>query len=380
MKKLFKDINKILLIVFIFSLPVKAFAGRGPWGVVKKLTGKAFLLDGDHSSELVEGQHFYDFSEILTEEGAQIVFSDFFDHLYILSGEGHLKVLNRIVELRRGFFWVQALNSTSNEFSIQTANAYVNYKERGESILSFDPETGKSQLLVMKGVVSFGNLLHSELSLNVHEGQFSFVIPMENEGLPRNPTPVGFASYKKILSLFPGIRPLKNSKTELNAYEDLLLKEKKSNTRKLASIATEEESKDKKSSGSILYLRNSKTYDEQKKEEEFVLNYHKKRVSQFREIASMTKKKVIKKKKNKIVKIFSPRPLKKSPTQKSKKERIPASIPNMIKNEVQVPHIDSGTLFQSLSDEEKEQKRHPGEVQSLMKELKSIKQDYNKSY
>ena len=174
------------------------------------------------------GDYLYDFSEVMTEEGAQVSFSDYYDHQFHLAGSGHLKIMNKIVELVRGYLWVQSYRATKIPFNIQTANSSVKYYD-GEAIISFDSLVGKSQIMVLKGDFRIGNILHKvrHFDVVVADGEFSSVDNEFNGGNPRGTTPVGYKSFQKVLSLFTGIKPLDEDNDLYRAVKRMPYKEKK---------------------------------------------------------------------------------------------------------------------------------------------------------
>ena len=105
-----------------------------------------------------------------------------------------------MIELTRGYLWIQS-HANHQGHRIQTANATIEY-QKGESIVSFDHYAGKTQLLVIKGKVQLGNMLHQGMNVTVSDGKFSFVDNDYNDGVPRRPTSIGFSSFKNIKKYF----------------------------------------------------------------------------------------------------------------------------------------------------------------------------------
>ncbi|MBF0315944.1 MAG: hypothetical protein HQK52_21160 [Oligoflexia bacterium] len=192
---------------------------------VKSISGKVFASFNEKTWILEEGASIDDLTEVLTEESAAITFSDLEGRRYHLSGATHVKFMNRLVELRKGHVWVELVTSPTEirnlspedfdkrkDLEIHTANAIAKCS-RGEFILSYDypqiDEEGRTQLLCISGECSFGNLIQNDYKVKLTAGQFSFVSKDYDEGMPRNGTPVGFDSYKSVLTLFrevPGFR------------------------------------------------------------------------------------------------------------------------------------------------------------------------------
>ena len=102
MRKLFKNTNliKILLASFLLSLSVYA---KAPRGVVSATKGNVFLLANGTMKELHIGDYLYEFDEVFTEIGASATIQDYYDNQYHLSGSGHVRIMNRLVELKSGY-------------------------------------------------------------------------------------------------------------------------------------------------------------------------------------------------------------------------------------------------------------------------------------
>lgn len=379
MKKLFKSIRSSFLLTFFICFSTWA---SSPLALVNSVKGNAFVMKQDGTTKtLSPGDHLYDFDEIVTETGGQISFSDYYDHQYHLSGSGQLKVLNKMVELKRGYLWQQSYKD-GEEYITQTANAVVKYMG-GESIVSFDPFSGKTQLLVIKGDFELSNLVQKFLKLNVREGQFSFIDNEYEQGRPRNPTPLGYNSFRKVTSLFKGVSPLEKQK----AYDKLKTRPtmELARARGIASVKNE-----KKKEGEIIYLtRDRNTIKE--RQQALLLDYEKK-ISKM----SKPKKKAFKpsyaKKSAANVKVFGGKFLKKTVTPKNiakkttkkveiEPKRVPASVSSKNHSNVGKKKKEKASGFEkSLMDAYKNQMRHSDETNELIKDLKNYKQDYKTSY
>jgi hypothetical protein len=195
------------LILVLLLLSFQALAKQV--AVVKSVRGKVFASKAGKTWELSERDVIQDFTEIISEEGSQISFYDFYDHKFHLAGAGHVKLLGRIVELKQGYLWVQSFNDNAT-FTVQTANANTRYK-KGEAIISFDSVNGKSQVLSLSGTVQFSNIMEDHLKLDLLPGTFSFVDNSYEHGMPRKPTPIGYLSFKKVVTLYDGIRPIEKN-------------------------------------------------------------------------------------------------------------------------------------------------------------------------
>lgn len=404
MKKSYKNIKRISLLTLLFVTTITQFA----WAdksrvVVTEVRGNAFVLQNGKTALLKSGDTLTDFSEIVTEVGSQVTFSDYSDHSFFLAGSGQIKILNKLIELSRGYLWIQS-HANHSGHRIQTANATIEYK-RGESIISFDHYVGKTQLLVIKGKVGLENVLQKGTGVVVHDGKFSFVDDDYNNGIPRKPTNIGFASFKKVTSLFEGVEPVIKD-DQINDF-----KNKSSRSRALASI-NEQTSFDVKldkeaaqaGQGRIIYLTKQKKFVKNS------VNLDK----LYKEELRLASKRPVKKwapnrtSKSKVqVHIYG---LKGSLKTNMKSKRLPASVNNKSKKNYQeieeVISIKSAlknsgrkksrrtpaslnrkvkiktndNFESSLVDEYKQQLRHSGEVNSLIDDLKTYDQDYKKEY
>ena len=210
--------NKIFIVLSFLSLNINAAETNSQYGRVVELKGSGFISYQGKTSEMVKGQIINSGSEIVIEHQGQVTFTDNSDHRFHLGNSSSVLVSHSGVELRSGDLWVQSLNK-NDDYKIQTANAIINY-QGGEAILSYDLNKGKTQLMVINGMMKLSNLRAPELNLNVAEGHFSFIDNSYEEGAPRDPTQVGEKTYGQLLSLFNGIQPLdKNSENLFKKHE-----------------------------------------------------------------------------------------------------------------------------------------------------------------
>ena len=73
------------------------YAKKKKLGVVEEVWGNVFLVEEGKTKQLRAGDYLYDFSEVMTEEGAQVSFSDYYDHQFHLAGSGHIKMILSLV-------------------------------------------------------------------------------------------------------------------------------------------------------------------------------------------------------------------------------------------------------------------------------------------
>lgn len=379
MKKLCKNISAISLLSL--SLATSALA-ESPVVRIDALSGKVFSHCNGAMKSLKVGDHVSDFCEIFTEEGSQTSFSDFYDHRFHLSGSGHVKLFNKMAEVKSGYLWLQA-PVNQGDYLVQTANSVIN-AQTGEFIVSFDPTVGKTQLLNVKGRAEFSNALDRMMNVTLLEGHFSYIQNEHNDGYPRKPTPIGFASFKSVTSLFRGIEPLDGKATSTigQVPERAVASVQVENTPVMESEVT--------SQGKIIILRKDndsvkaekaqelmKTYQEKinqmsakTKPKKFVPSYEKPSGVTFRiyGMGKTTKPKALK-----VRSIASEKW--KAPATEAPSVRAPASVGGM------APQINTNNAFEAgMTEQYKQQMRHSQEVNNLIDRLKSIDMDYQKNY
>ena len=433
MKRSFKNtrintkafLGLLSLFFLSFNLQAQHPAKQGVIAVVSSVKGQAFYSANGKTLPLRAGTHISSGTEIFTELGGQVSLNDYYDHVYHLSGSGHISVYKNLVEIKEGYLWVQALahDPMLGEFIISTANAQAAYTT-GEAILSFDNYSGKTQILVVKGAFQFKNALQEFMNTAVSEGQFSFIQNEHNNGSPRRPTPIGYGSYKKVTGLFDGVNPIGKQKERVVHRPAPMVKVPKADftvpKRDLASVPSTNKAdpafeaalkramkkevpppkKAPKDEGAeaiqtanpnsgITVLRQNSP-EEKAEREEKLLNYWqnkmavmtkpkpKKRwkptygskskvmVNVFGSNKSEVKKRVIKRVPASVIKPKVKKAIKKS--------RGPASVGAML------PTVKQSTFESKLVDKYKKQMRHDQEVNDLINELKSVDMDYKKEY
>lgn len=210
--------NKILSVLAVLILPTLTFAASVQFGRVVDIKGSAFVSYEGQTHEIKKGEILYVNSEINIEHGGQVTFTDNADHQFHMGNASTAAIYAGKVELRSGDVWVQSINKT-DDYVLTSANAKVNYTG-GEAIFSYDSVKGKTQLMVINGLMKFSNLRTPELNLTVAQGNFSFVDPSFEEGMPRDPTPVGEKTYGQLVAMFPGIAPMDKHSVEIFKNQD----------------------------------------------------------------------------------------------------------------------------------------------------------------
>jgi hypothetical protein len=245
--------NKIVITcLFLLSFNLVAEEGGiSPFGRIIELKGSGFISHGGKTKEIRKGDVIQLNSEIVIEHSGQVTFTDNADHRFYLGNSSSAYVKNNSVTLRDGDMWFQSLNK-DDTFKIQTANAGIDY-QGGEAIITYDSLKGRTQLMVINGLMKLSNLRNSELNLSVSESHFSFVENSYEDGMPRDPTPVGEKTYAQLVSLFSGVAPMdknaaklfKDEKAEVAATHEKTEKahEEHAVERKIASVVTPDDSK-----------------------------------------------------------------------------------------------------------------------------------------
>jgi hypothetical protein len=226
--------NKFLAIIFSITISAHTYASAVSYGRIVEIKGSGFISTNGKTHEMKKGEIIYVDSEIVVEHSGQVTFTDNADHRFHMGNATSVFVTNGAVELRNGDLWVQSLNKIDDS-KLTTANAAVNFTG-GEAILSYDSIKGRSQLMVINGLMKLSNLRASELNLTVGEGNFSFVDLKFEEGMPRDPTPVGLKTYGQLVSVFKSVAPMDPHSTEIFKNNDQMVKV----TRGIASVAVSE--------------------------------------------------------------------------------------------------------------------------------------------
>jgi hypothetical protein len=221
--------NKLIILTCIVFVSCNSFAVELSAGRIIEIKGEGFISRGGKTKEIRKGDQIYANSEIAVEHTGYVTFTDNADHRFHLGNSSSVAIGTNTVELRTGDLWFQSLNKTEN-YQVKTANALVDY-QGGEAIISYDVGKGKTQLMVINGMMKLSNLRTTELNLSVAEGNFSFIDMNYEEGAPRDPTPVGEKTYHQLISMFHGISPLDKKSEVIFKHEEV--------KREIASVHTE---------------------------------------------------------------------------------------------------------------------------------------------
>ena len=316
MKNIFHKKSRFFTCILMGLVPVWIQAVN-TIGLVISSKGTVFSELNGRTKILRPGDQLEKLSDIFTEEGGKVEFSDYFDNRYFLAGSGHVQIKSKTIALKRGHLWIRSPGKKRSHFTIQTANSLTTY-QKGESIISFDEQQRKTQLLTIRGNFNFGSITERIMTVSIQAGHFSFIKQHYNNERPREPVPIGLKSLKKVASLFDRSLP----------------QESRAVQRSLASVSS--------TGNKASYLASSNTS-----------TYKQTRV---------------------IVNIFGRSPQKAAPATREP-SRGPASLSSSPISSRKNDSFESALLKQY-----KKQMRHKKEVNSLIDVLKSYKADYSKSY
>jgi hypothetical protein len=341
---------------------------------VLDIKGNAFSFVDKKATELKYGSKLVDLSEIMVEDGSTLSLVNQKGHIFHINGGSLVKLFDGIMELKNGHVWIQSNNSQKGLFN--TPNSVGEFSE-GELIYSFDNISGKTQLLVLTGDVKFSNAIEPSLYTKISSGFFSLIDPKYENGLPRGATKVGLKSYKNMKNIFADFDKLQETK-----FEETLWGEKPSSARSIASVVPK--ATHQKSRGKLIRIT---TYETSSRLPASVngspLDYYKNLVKKdawkykpiknnntapIRYFGTQTSLHIEVKINKKTAKTYS-NSIKKS-------VRAPASIQkvNLIND------LKKSSFETSLDSESTKIKRHSNEVNHLIDELKSYKQNFKKDY
>lgn len=389
-----KKLSLIILSLITFSQTIMGKSNIV--AVVSQVKGKVFYSHQGKTVQLKEGMHIANQGQIYTEIGSQISFNDYYDHIYQLSGSGHLVVHKNLIELKNGYFYVKSLSHDPvvGPFSVTTANAQVSYTT-GEGIVSFDTYTGKTQMMTVKGKFHFSNILTTEAYTEVGEGKFSFIHNDQDHGAPRKPTPIGYSSFQKITGLFnrsildahvEEVTPVKANIVKREIASAPPVEEQAPTSFEQAITKVKKEDQGDVAPGKVTII---KAYDEKAiaQNEKSIMNFYQSKLTEMAKPAPVKKWKPAYGKKSSVKLNFYgmgkkskgetyrvPASVKKTVIKEKPMARTPASIGDM------APEIKPSSFESSLVKEYKNQMRHDNEVNSLIQELKSVDMDYKKEY
>lgn len=205
--------KKITISLSVLLFSTNLFAAGVNLGRIVDVKGAGFLSAEGKTVEVSKGAAINGNTEITVEHNGQISFVDNADHRFYLSNQASVAMTERGLVLRSGNAWVQSTNK-NDKFKIVTANATVEM-DGGEGIVTYDSNSGKTQLMVINGLMKISNLRTKDLNVTVSEGNFSYVDNAYDEGAPRDPTPVGKKTYEALIGEFKGVAPMDKNSAKL---------------------------------------------------------------------------------------------------------------------------------------------------------------------
>lgn len=338
---------KILITCFLL-FSISAFAT--PVARVIEVSGNAFVFsEGSPAKTLKYGDKINDISEVMVEDESLLSLMTDRGHLIYLTGGSLIKFSNSVTELKNGQVWIKAEGDLSQGV-VYTGNSIVSYNE-GEFIYSFNNNTGKSQLLVLTGETKFSNKVEPSLKIDVPSGHFSFIEQKFEKSLPRTPTKVGLESFKTFRNLFAGFKTMESS--ELDQMWGAAPVQK----RAIASVK-DQFARDVKTSrkGRVIKIRTTgqARVPASDSPAEYYKNLNSSKTKSVKKVVS---------KKAAPVKYYG---FKKAET------RVPASVKKIT--------VQKNVFEKSFEKNLETNPRHSNEVNSLIDELNSYKQDYKKQY
>lgn len=390
MMKLIKSTDSKLLLVFTLFFSFTALAKN----IVRvtDVKGNAFIFTPSGKTYTVKkGMSVKDLSEIMVEDGGQVSVTNFHEHQFHIGGGSHVKFLNKITELKNGYLWVQS-NNSNVELSVHTANGIVDY-DRADYVLTYDGIAGSTQVVVLNGGVTFANSIETHLKYDVPAGKFSLIDSSYQNGVPRQPTPVGFKSFKSVVGYFENISPLDRGLTSVMKSKAVVAErsvQKPRRTRKIASVNTYSASEDPLAG--LNDTNNSKPQNSYKKYNSgkrgkvlFVKSYQ----SNLGRVPASSApnassyyqaKKDAERRWRNRPKFVKMRVFKVPETEKSKtvvQKRLPASVASDSDRLIDdIEREFNGSMIKSF----KSQERHPASVNKLIKELKSVDDNFDTDY
>jgi hypothetical protein len=357
---------------------------------VIEVDGNAFMIDSKKSTKTLQyGSKISDLSEVMVEDGSILSLVNDNGSILHVTGGSLLKFYNGISEIKSGQVWVISKGAMGNGV-FHTSNSIVNYGE-GQFIYSFDNVSGKTQVLALTGNLRISNALEPNLKITVPAGHFSLVDQKYENGLPRTATKVGLSSYKNFKNLFVGFNSLRHSKID----QLWASPRKPTKGRKIASVNDQFSAEKSLSRGKIIKFT---TY---KKSERHPASAGASPLNYYKKIKKQQAKKYKKVKNNIVAPVYyygfhfkqempvakKPRMQKLTPIVKESYYKVPSSkfapkrTPASVKPSGLIQDLKTNTSFEkSFMKNANSNQRHTGEVNSLIDELKSYKQEFKKNY
>lgn len=235
--------KKTTLSLFILSLLMTNAFAENIIARVSEVSGDAFVFQSSFDSKVLSyGDKLRIGVEVMVDDSSHITLVDEIDNIYHVSGGSHLSFSKNGIIIKNGKVWIKANGKKTSE--LEALHSSIQFKE-GQFIVDTDNLNDKTQVMVMTGHVNFYNPLEPTLITKIDSGQFSFISPKFESGIPRMATRIGMESYKTLKLAFSNIESTNKYKTKLDPLE------KKSVKRSIASVKPVKE-------GKIIFFKASK--------------------------------------------------------------------------------------------------------------------------
>lgn len=175
-------------------------------GKIHQVKGMAFMTYDGRTVTLKEGMDVHHSAQIIVSDNAQVTVGDFFERRFHLAGGSSFILNQHEATLLTGNVWSQATPFSKN-FVLSTANMLMQ-SFKGEFVATYSNDTKKTQLTVISGEVNVASPKKPELRYGIYAGHFTTAHEDYDQGYPRSPTQLGYASLTKTLKSFSGIKAL----------------------------------------------------------------------------------------------------------------------------------------------------------------------------
>lgn len=336
----------IIILALISSLSFSKTIGR-----VLQVDGSAFIYKSKSEiKSLAYAQKISSGTKVMLEDNANAIVVTEDGTKYFLTPGSVVSFYEDGIEIKNGKVWIKS-TLESNHTVVHTPNVKSIHKG-GEYVYSFNSQSGKSEVLSIIGQCNVASSIDENKKITVLAGQFSYVISGKNDGYPREATRVGLTSYEAIKLSFSNFKDIQSLKLNNLLFEK--------QNRAIASV------KESKKKGNISFVKYNYKFNNRKiasvatksKAQNIVTKTAKVRVfglSSQNRVSQMNK---------------APRKV------ESVSQRLPASI---VEDKVQ--DMNTVSIFEkSLRRQIVAKPKHSSEVNQLIDELKSYKDDFAKEY
>lgn len=207
--------SSIFFLVFFLSLSVEAKLV----GKIHQVKGMAFMTYDGRTVTLKEGMDVHASAQIIVSDNAQVTVGDFFERRFHLAGGSSFILNQHEATLLSGHVWSQA-TAFSKNFVLSTANMHMQ-SFKSEFVATYSNDAKKTQLTVISGEVNASSPKKPELRYGIYAGYFTTAHEDHDQGYPRSPTQLGYASLTNTLKSFPGIQALDSGVADAQRKSDI---------------------------------------------------------------------------------------------------------------------------------------------------------------